>query len=216
LKRVVCVVLTATLRNTRRFGRLVRMLFAVAAERAPSVIFVDEIDSILSQRSANEHEASRRLKTEFLVQMDGAGGDAGARVVLLGATNRPEELDEAVRRRLVRRILVPLPDAAAREALLRRTLAGAAFALPARDVARLVALTDGYSGSDLAALCREAALAPLRELPPAALAIVAASKVRPLRAADVEAAMRVIRPSVSPSQLAHFAEWEAQFGSRAA
>ncbi len=199
----------------RALRRLVRALFAVAAERAPSVIFIDEIDSVLSQRSAAENEASRRLKTEFLVQMDGvaaAGAGEGARrVVVLGATNCPEQLDEAVRRRLVRRIHVPMPDAAAREALLRRTLRGASFELPTRELARLVAATDRYSGSDLAALCREAALAPLRELGDA-LATAPASRVRPLAARDFEAAMRVIRSSVGAEQLAHFAAWDAQFG----
>jgi spastin len=112
---------------------------------------------------------------------------------------------------LVRRIHVPLPDAAAREALLRRTLRGASFELPARELARLVAATDRYSGSDLAALCREAALAPLRELGDA-LATAPASRVRPLAARDFDAARRVIRPSVGAEQLAHFAAWDAQFG----
>jgi spastin len=193
--------------------KLVRALFALAEERAPSVVFVDEIDSILSARSSAEHEASRRLKTEFLVQMDGAGSDGTKRVVVLGATNRPEELDEAVRRRLVKRIYIPLPDAPAREALLRRTLAGAPAALPPAALQKLVAATNGYSGSDLAALCREAALAPLRELPPATLATLPASKVRPISLQDCEAAMRTIRPSVDAKQLKHFEDWDKQFGA---
>ena len=140
--------------------KLVRMLFQVAREKAPSVIFIDEIDSVLGARSAGEHEASRRLKTEFLVQMDGvaaaASGDA-RRVVVLAATNRPQELDEAVRRRLVKRIYVPLPDGRARAALLSRLLStDASFALPAAALASLVTATAGYSGSDLNALCRGA------------------------------------------------------------
>ena len=73
-----------------------RALFAVAAEMQPSVIFIDEIDSILSERAAGEHEASRRLKTQFLVEFDGVASGA-ERVVVIGATNRPQELDEAVR-----------------------------------------------------------------------------------------------------------------------
>ena len=73
-----------------------RTLFAVAAEMQPSVIFIDEIDSILSERSAGEHEASRRLKTQFLVEFDGVAAGS-ERVVVIGATNRPQELDEAVR-----------------------------------------------------------------------------------------------------------------------
>jgi spastin len=193
--------------------KLVRTLFALAEERAPSVVFIDEIDSILSARSSAEHEASRRLKTEFLVQMDGAGSDGTKRVVVLGATNRPEELDEAVRRRLVKRIYIPLPDAPARESLLKRTLDGAPASLPPAELQKLVAATDGYSGSDLAALCREAALAPLREVPPDKLATMPASKVRPIGYKDFEAAMRVIRPSVDSQQLKHFIDWDNQFGA---
>ena len=79
--------------------KTVRTLFGVAAYRQPSVVFVDEVDSLLCARSAEENEASRRIKTEFMVQLDGAGTDQEARVVIIGATNRPEELDEAVRRR---------------------------------------------------------------------------------------------------------------------
>lgn len=118
-----------------------------------------------------------------------------------------------MRRRLVKRIYIPLPDAASRESLLRRTLAGAPASLPPAALAKLVAATDGYSGSDLAALCREAALAPLRELPPAQLATLPASKVRPIGLHDCEAAMRVIRPSVDAKQLKHFVEWDKQFGA---
>lgn len=98
--------------------------------------------------------------------------------MVLGATNRPEELDEAVLRRLPKRILVPLPDAATRAALLSHLLRGPQFRLPAADLDRLVQRTEGYSGSDLAALAREAAMEPLRELPPERIATVQASKAR--------------------------------------
>lgn len=80
------------------------------------MIFIDEIDSLLSQRSDSEHESSRRIKTEFLVQLDGATTDNDERILVIGATNRPQELDEAARRRFVKRLYIPLPDA---EVLLR-------------------------------------------------------------------------------------------------
>ncbi|MPC70007.1 Fidgetin-like protein 1 [Portunus trituberculatus] len=76
----------------------------------PAVIFIDEIDSLLTQRSDSEHESSRRIKTEFLVQLDGATTDNEERLLVVGATNRPQELDEAARRRLVKKLYIPLPD----------------------------------------------------------------------------------------------------------
>ena len=75
------------------------MLFRVAREMQPAIIFIDEIDSILSERASGEHEASRRLKTQFLVEFDGVAAGA-ERIVVIGATNRPQELDDAVRRAL--------------------------------------------------------------------------------------------------------------------
>lgn len=85
---------------------MVRALFGVARCFAPSVIFVDEIDSLLIQRSEGENEATRRLKTEFLIQWDGAASRPQDRLLLVGATNRPQELDEAARRRLVKRVSI--------------------------------------------------------------------------------------------------------------
>lgn len=65
---------------------------------------------MLSQRTDTEHESSRRIKTEFLVQLDGATTDSEERILVIGATNRPQELDEAARRRFVKRLYIPLPD----------------------------------------------------------------------------------------------------------
>ncbi|RYH12580.1 ATP-binding protein [archaeon] len=126
--------------------KTVKTLFAVAAYRQPSVIFIDEIDSLLCQRSSEENEATRRMKTEFMVQLDGASTDLSARVVIIGATNRPEELDEAVRRRFVKRIYIPLPDDESRRDLLNTLLKGVEHSLTHQDVEQIVGSTDGYSG----------------------------------------------------------------------
>ena len=83
---------------------MVRTLFKVADYRSPSVVFIDEVDSLLTQRKADENEASRRIKTEFLVQLDGAGNDRQGHVLIIGATNLPQELDDAARRRFVKKV----------------------------------------------------------------------------------------------------------------
>lgn len=192
--------------------KLVRTLFMVASSRQPSVIFMDEIDSIMSTRVANENEASRRLKSEFLVQFDGVTSNPDDLVIVIGATNKPQEIDDAVLRRLVKRIYVPLPDENVRRLLFKNILKGQAFSLPGRDLERLVQETEGYSGSDLQALCEEAAMMPIRELGQNILT-VKANQVRPLRFGDFEAAMTVIRPSLQKSKWDELQKWNQEFGS---
>lgn len=98
--------------------RLVRALFEMARKSKPSVIFIDEIDSLLGARGDGEQESTRRVKTEFLVQMQGVGHDDDG-ILVLGATNIPWDLDPAVRRRFQKKIYIPLPDIEAREVLFK-------------------------------------------------------------------------------------------------
>ncbi|WJX76983.1 microtubule-severing ATPase [Trifolium repens] len=192
--------------------KLVRTLFKVATSRQPSVIFIDEIDSIMSTRTTNENEASRRLKSEFLIQFDGVTSNPDDIVIVIGATNKPQELDDAVLRRLVKRIYVPLPNENVRKLLLKHKLKGQAFSLPSRDLEMLVKETEGYSGSDLQALCEEAAMMPIRELGPNILT-VKANQVRGLRYDDFKKAMAVIRPSLNKSKWEELEKWNEEFGS---
>lgn len=101
--------------------KLMRTLFALAAVQSPSIIFIDEVDSILTKRSSEENEASRRLKTEFLIQLDGVGSSS-TRILVIAATNRPFDLDEAALRRLTKRIYIGLPDGPARLGLIKRLM----------------------------------------------------------------------------------------------
>jgi katanin p60 ATPase-containing subunit A1 len=143
--------------------KLVRTLFAVARHHAPSVIFFDEVDALVSSRGmAGEHEASRRLKSELLMQMDGVHSHLSAAssakenlVMVLATSNKPWDLDEAMRRRLERRIYVPLPDEASRAEMLQIHLKGVTLAADV-DTAELAAATAGYPGADLALVCRDA------------------------------------------------------------
>ena len=145
--------------------KMVRALFAVARVHQPSVVFIDEIDSLLTSRSEGEHESSRKMKTEFLVQLDGANTVGEERILVVGATNRPQELDDAARRRLVKRLYIPLPDQVARLHILTRLLSKEKNVVSGEQLEDISQKTDGYSGADMTNLCREAAYGPIRSLP---------------------------------------------------
>jgi SpoVK/Ycf46/Vps4 family AAA+-type ATPase len=146
--------------------KMVRALFAVARVHQPAVIFIDEIDSLLTQRTDGEFEASRRIKTEFLIQFDGAHihNPDEDRILVIGATNRPQELDEAARRRLIKRFYIPLPDPEARNYIVQTLIRKQTHRLADKDIDEIAQRTKGYSGSDMDGLCREAALGPIREI----------------------------------------------------
>jgi len=196
--------------------KLVRALFGVASCRQPAVIFVDEIDSLLSQRKSDgEHESSRRLKTQFLIEMEGF--DTGnEQILLIGATNRPQELDEAARRRLTKRLYIPLPSSEARAWIIRNLLEkDGLFMLSEEETSAICKLTEGYSGSDMKNLVKDASMGPLREALQRGVEITKLSKedMRPVMLKDFENAMQEVRPSVSSSELGTYEEWNMQFGS---
>ncbi|CAB1100322.1 unnamed protein product [Ectocarpus sp. CCAP 1310/34] len=192
--------------------KMVRTLFAVAGYHQPAVIFIDEVDSMLSMRSADENEASRRLKTEFLIQLDGAGTKAADRVLVVGATNRPQELDEAARRRFVKRLYVPLPDKTGRRQLMNILLKTSVSSLTAEDVETVVEGTEGFSGADLHALCTEAAMGPVRDLG-SNICSVKVSDVPPMETRHFTEARQSMRPSVGAEEITHYLKWNEEFGS---
>ena len=228
--------------------KLVRALFSLAKALAPSIIFVDEIDSLLSSRGgSSEHESTRRIKTEFLIQWsdlqraaagskqtdkERAEGDA-SRVLVLAATNMPWAIDEAARRRFVRRQYIPLPEANVRAEQLRTLLGHQKHKLNKKDIQVLVELTDGrsqdiqycfdvhfvnvnvagFSGSDITALAKDAAMGPLRSLGEALL-YMSMDEIRPIHFEDFEASLVNIRPSVSKQGLQEFEDWAKEFGER--
>ncbi|MCL7032568.1 hypothetical protein MKW94_028213 [Papaver nudicaule] len=196
--------------------KLVRALFGVASCRQPAVIFVDEIDSLLSQRkSEGEHESSRRLKTQFLIEMEGF--DSGSeQILLIGATNRPQELDEAARRRLTKRLYIPLPSAEARAWIIRRLLEkDGLFKLSQEDTNAICRMTEGYSGSDMTNLVKDACMGPLRDACRQGKDIANLRKedLRTVTLQDFEYSLQEVRPSVSSSELDSYEVWNKQFGS---
>jgi vacuolar protein-sorting-associated protein 4 len=140
--------------------RLIKMLFVMARESRPSVVFIDEVDSICGARSDNESEASRRIKTEFLVQMNGGTDGTQEGVLVLAATNTPWALDPGVRRRFEQRIHIPLPDHDARVDMLRIHLGDTPHLLTKGDFFELAEKMDGYSGADISIVVRKALMEP--------------------------------------------------------
>lgn len=141
--------------------RLVANLFALARKKSPAIIFIDEIDSLCMTRSDNENDATRRIKTEFLAQMDGVGKD-NTGILVMGATNIPWGLDSAMRRRFEKRIYIPLPDEPARVAMLKICVGNTPNALIDTHYQLIAKRCDGFSGADMSILVREALMEPVR------------------------------------------------------
>ncbi|KAK4766833.1 hypothetical protein SAY87_008475 [Trapa incisa] len=205
--------------------RMVRCLFDLARAYAPSTIFIDEIDSLCNARGASgEHESSRRVKSELLVQIDGVNNSStnedGTRkiVMVLAATNFPWDIDEALRRRLEKRIYIPLPNFESRKELIRINLKTVEVAADVNmdEVARR---TDGYSGDDLTNVCRDASMNGMRSK--------IAGKTRdeiknmskdeiskdPVAMCDFEEALVKVQRSVSAADIEKHEKWFLEFGS---
>ncbi|XP_052901783.1 katanin p60 ATPase-containing subunit A-like 1 [Anopheles moucheti] len=199
--------------------KLVRLLFEMARFYAPSTIFIDEIDSLCSRRgSESEHEASRRVKSELLVQMDGVSNDEATKIVMvLAATNFPWDIDEALRRRLEKRIYIPLPNSEGREALLKINLREVKVdeSVDMRDIADRL---DGYSGADITNVCRDASMMSMRRkiagLRPEQIRQLAKEELDlPVSKQDFKEAIAKCNKSVSKDDLAKYQQWMKEFGS---
>lgn len=143
--------------------RLVKQLFTMARESKPSIIFIDEVDALCGPRGEGESEASRRIKTELLVQMNGVGNDSSG-VLVLGATNIPWQLDAAIRRRFERRIYIALPELEARTRMFELNIGDVPNECTSHDLKLLAEMTEGYSGSDIAVAVRDAMMEPIRKI----------------------------------------------------
>jgi SpoVK/Ycf46/Vps4 family AAA+-type ATPase len=196
--------------------KLVRTLFRMAADVAPSIIFLDELDSLLGRRKSdgnNEAESSRRFKTEFMVQLDGisaGSGDESKKMLMIGATNCPWDIDDAIMRRFQRRVYVPLPDSEARLALWNRiSKSESNITMSSTDIRELVKLTEGFSCSDIASIANEASFGPLRELGDIdVIKDVQKQDVRPIQFKDFKTAILSSKKSVSNELLRKYETWE--------
>nr|XP_057928707.1 katanin p60 ATPase-containing subunit A1 [Doryrhamphus excisus] len=203
--------------------KLVRLLFEMARFYAPTTIFIDEIDSMCSRRgTSEEHEASRRVKAELLVQMDGVGcvsesDDPSKMVMVLAATNFPWDIDEALRRRLEKRIYIPLPSGKGRVELLRINLKELELADDV-DLDKIAQQMEGYSGADITNVCRDASLMAMRRriegLTPEEIRNISRDEMHmPTTMEDFEAALKKVSKSVSAADLEKYEKWIEEFGS---
>ncbi|TFY63816.1 hypothetical protein EVJ58_g3022 [Rhodofomes roseus] len=142
-------------------NKLVAALFSLARKTQPSIVFIDEIDSFLRERTKGDHEVTGMMKAEFMTLWDGLMSSTD-RILVLGATNRPNDIDSAILRRMPKRFSVGLPDIEQREKILNLMLQDTELAEDF-SMHKLAEETDGLSGSDLKELCRNAAMRPMRE-----------------------------------------------------
>ncbi|KAF8736095.1 hypothetical protein AX14_000891 [Amanita brunnescens Koide BX004] len=216
--------------------RLVKQLFELARESKPAIIFIDEIDSLAGTRSESESEGTRRIKTEFLVQMNGVGHDDTG-VLVLGATNIPWLLDNAIKRRFEKRIYIPLPGPDARRQMFQLHVGTTPNELTPKDYRLLAEKTDGYSGSDIATVVRDALMQPVRKVisathfkkvgnkwtpcsPGDAAAVeklwsdIESDELEepPLRLNDFLKSLESVRPTVTEADIKRHDEWTRESG----
>jgi katanin p60 ATPase-containing subunit A1 len=208
--------------------KLVRILFDMARYYTPTTIFIDEIDSLLSERSSTEHESSRKVKTQFFTEIDGLTTNISddkekevPKVFLLAATNRPWDLDDAIMRRLTKRIYIPLPNAESRRKLFEIKLKNINLRNDV-DFDYLVKNTDRYNSDDIESVCREAAMAPFKRRM-ASLANQQSTQIlrdieneiinEEICMEDFVKAIQNVKSSASDKYTAQYDEWKVSHGS---
>ena len=191
--------------------KLVRTLFNLAHEMQPSVVFIDEIESILSKRKEDENDAMKRLKTEFLIQFDGVGSSEDLRVLIIGATNRPFDLDPAIIRRLPKRVYVGPFNAEERQGFIKTIITQNKCDIKDEEYKKIAEMCNNYSNSDLKELCREAAYEPLRELNVKSLKKV--DELRPIVFDDFVKAVRKVKGTLTKKILNELENWNKEFGA---
>lgn len=149
-------------------NKLASAVFSLARKLSPTIVFIDEIDAVLGTRHSGEHEASGMVKAEFMTHWDGLqslGPDGKPqRILVLGATNRINEIDDAILRRMPKRFSVALPNASQRLKILRLVLKDTKIDPAGFDMEYVARVMDGMSGSDIKEACRDAAMVPVREM----------------------------------------------------
>ncbi|XP_055362046.1 fidgetin-like isoform X3 [Betta splendens] len=199
--------------------KIIRASFLVARCRQPSVLFISEVDMVLSAHLSEESPINR-LKGELLAQLDslliGSGEDGSNQVLVVCSTSRPQDMDEGLRRYFARRVLVPLPDSTARHQILSQLLAQSQhkYCLSEEELALLVQRTEGFSGLDLARLCQEAFVGLLHVSAQGMdmSGMMPRGQIRPLTYQDFESVFCKFQASISQKEIDTYTEWNKMFG----
>jgi len=199
-------------------SKIVSELYGTARDTSPSVVFLDEFESLAGQRDASDSGAERRILSTLLSELDGmdSKGRHDLYVLTIAATNRPWDLDGAVLSRFEKKILIPLPDDRTRERILRIHLEKKGFAseVPYEELGRL---TSGYSGREIERFCKEVTTGMIEEVNRDIPSLVDTGldtvkkykiKVRPLTQADFTAAARLIHPQTTPEEMQKYFSWK--------
>lgn len=199
-------------------SKIVSELYGTARDTSPSVVFLDEFESLAGQRDASDSGAERRILSTLLSELDGmdSKGRGDIYVLTIAATNRPWDLDSAVLSRFEKKILIPLPDQHTRERILRIHIEKKGFTT---DVGfpDLAAMTDGYSGREIERFCKEVTTSMVEEVNKGIPALVDQGldtvkkykiKVRPLTKDDFDAAAKLIHPQTTPEEMKKYYNWK--------
>ncbi|MFW9875672.1 MAG: AAA family ATPase [Candidatus Thorarchaeota archaeon] len=195
--------------------KLISSLFKIARLKAPSLIFMDEIDSIATKRGeGTESGGERRVKTQLLSEIQGLKSTHDKPLLVLGATNRPWDIDNAMLSRFEKRIQVPLPDMKARAGVFKIHTEGVNSSLTDEDYIELAVRSEGYSGRDIANVCREVIMLPIRELDMSGLLESSDKevKVRDISLKDFKKTLKKVKPMTNDALLRQYNDWAEEFG----
>ncbi|MFX0021136.1 MAG: AAA family ATPase [Candidatus Hermodarchaeota archaeon] len=195
--------------------KLISSLFKVARLKAPSLIFMDEIDSVATKRGeGSESGGERRVKTQLLSEIQGLKSTHDKPLLVLGATNRPWDIDNAMLSRFEKRVHVPLPDLKARAGIFKIHTEGVNTALTDEDYIELAVRTEGYSGRDIANICREVIMLPVRELDMSGLLEDSDMEVnvRDIDLKDFKKTLKKVKPMTNKALMKQYNDWAEEFG----
>ncbi|XP_078057115.1 fidgetin-like [Mustelus asterias] len=183
---------------------ILQAMFLIARSRQPSVIFINELDAMLSDTAGEGGIHLNPIKAKLLSHVEGVVNSRSDHIIVIGGTRHPDDIEETIHRYFVKRLYISPPDSIARRQILTYGLSQQDHCLSDGEIGSIVQRTEGYSGSDLVQLCRQATLGRRRGL---------TAQLQPTAYQDFEHALRKVQPTVSRKELELYTEWSKLFGT---